>query len=84
MWTLYLSDGLVLPSTGFERYCRKNVYIGVVFDANDQLKETHEKNNIIVTSSTLPVKLTNCLPIVKKCKFVCVHKVLPNSTKRYE
>ena len=54
------SDGVLLPRHGFERYCGKQVYMGVAYDAKNDILEVDESNNIAMTTNAVAVTGLEC------------------------
>ena len=43
-------DGITLPRVGFETFCGRDVYIGIVLDPANLLRESDETNNVAVSA----------------------------------
>ena len=43
-------DGLALPRRGLERFCGEDVYVGLVLDPGNLLREWDETNNVAVSA----------------------------------
>ena len=79
--TNMFSDGLTLPKVGFEAFCGREVYVGIVLDPENLLRESDETNNVAV-SAKIPAASVRGLSCHERapsqtCKYQSYHTLRP-------